>query len=460
MLPTTISRLLQAYPFTLLQGNPEQPVTGISIDTRTLQPGDVFVAFTGTRVDGHERIEEAFSKQAAAVIISRPEAQYALQNFAHFPVLLAQDTLQAVQAIARQERDSFDGPVFGITGSNGKTTSKEMLLASLSTVTQPLGTKGNFNNELGMPLTILQRSPKDGAMVLEMGMRGRGQIAELCQIARPTCGLITNIGHSHIELLGSQEAIADAKTELFAALPADGFAIVNMDDPFLKKRIHRTKAQIVDVSLHDQTCSVYANDIQLGDEETSFTFVMNGHRHSVRLLASGLHNVQNALLVLAAASACGYEIEGLIQGMATYRPTQGRLYPRKGAYGRTILDDSYNASPLSARASLDVLKITGDVKKKWAILGDMYELGNYTEEGHRTVGEYAAHLGIPVICIGQFAKIMADAIAQAGGKCEYFPSIEEALPHLPSLLPVDSVVLVKASRGMQFEKIVEHLVNG
>ncbi|MCL6445997.1 MAG: UDP-N-acetylmuramoyl-tripeptide--D-alanyl-D-alanine ligase, partial [Alicyclobacillus sp.] len=342
---------------------------------------------------------------------------------------------------------------------NGKTTTKEMLAAVFRAMGTCLYTEANLNTELGLPLTILRRTPQHRSMVLEMGMRGLGQIRELCDVAEPTAGIITNIGQSHLELLGSEANIASAKAELLEALPETGIAALNGDDPWLRQVAERCKGRVLWYG-SDAQSDAWASDIVVTDEGTDFVSHVLGNSVNVHIPTFGIHNVHNALGALLLGAAHGIALPAAAAGLTTVPSTSGRLNIVQGSNDRVVLDDCYNASPLSVKASLRVLLDLARGRNTVAILGDMYELGSYAEAGHREVGTFAAEAGVDrLIAVGEFARWIAEAAKAA--HCPYvrhYPDKDTAMRHLDTDVPHSAMVLVKASRGAALEDIVAKLV--
>ncbi|WP_067933864.1 UDP-N-acetylmuramoyl-tripeptide--D-alanyl-D-alanine ligase [Alicyclobacillus kakegawensis] len=460
MTPLSVSELAAVVEGQLISGDPHATVTGTAIDSRRVAPGDVFVAFRGEQADGHAFVRQAAQAGAAAVLVERPLAADELPQDGAPAVIMVHSSLSAVQRLAARERSLFTGPVIGVTGSNGKTTTKEMLAAVLSVSAPCLATAGNYNNELGLPLTLLSRRPEHQTIVLEMGMRGLGQIAHLCRIARPTSGVITNIGQSHLERLGSQENIAKAKAELLEALPADGCGFLLKTDAWLRRVADRCPGQVYWYGL-DPSADAWAERLTLTAHGVRFTAHVLGQTAEVELPTYGEHNVNNALGALLVGAVHGLALTDMAQGLARLAPSSGRLRILPAGNGRTVIDDCYNASPLSTRASLRVLTDIARGGPTAAILGDMYELGAYAEAGHRAVGQEAARLGIDVlVTIGPMSQWTAEA-AQAAGcpRVHPFADRDSAIARLQELLPAGCTVLVKASRGMQLEQVVQVLVS-
>lgn len=467
--PMTAEELAHILGGKLVRGASGGPLSGVSIDSRRVQPGDIFVAFTGQRVDGHHHIASAVRAGARAAVVTRPPASWESAQtppvadvddtwLGNLAVIQVDDALTAVQRLAHWERASFRGPVIGVTGSNGKTTTKDMLACVLSTMGAPLATEANLNTELGLPLTMLRRRPEHTSMVLEMGMRGLGQIAELCRIAKPNTGIITNIGLSHLELLGTQENIARAKGELLEAIPEDGVAALATGDSWLTSIAPRCPGKILWYGLQ-RDADAYATDIDVTARGIRFTAHVLGHQAPVVLPTYGRHNVINALGALVLGSVHGGKLRDMADALRDLPTSTGRLRIVEGWQGTTVIDDCYNASPLSMRASLHVLKEIAGGSPTVAILGDMYELGNYEEEGHREVGRASAEIPVhSVVTVGPRARWISEGANEAGlQNTLHFDEVEDVLSALKTIVPSGGVVLVKASRGMQLERVVDAL---
>jgi UDP-N-acetylmuramoyl-tripeptide--D-alanyl-D-alanine ligase len=444
-------------------GLKEVEIRGVSTDTRTLQAGDLFVALRGEKYDGQDFLEEAFAKGAAAALISQPPSPAAPG-----PTLLVKDTLAALGALAGAWRRRFELPLVAVTGSVGKTTTKEMLAAILSQSLKILKTPENYNNEIGVPLTLLQLGPEHQAGVIEIAMRGKGQIRYLAEMIAPAIGIITNIGISHLELLSSPAAIAQAKAEVLEVLGPEGKSVLPQESeyyPFLAEKAGRA------LTFGLQQGQVRAEEI--APEQGDIKFVLSlpksaaqpeGVRETVpvKLASPGRHNVLNALA--AAAAACWLEIptEQIAQGLARFTPVIGRLRLVQAPQGYIIIDDSYNASPDSMRAALAVLaEMAGE--RKIAVLGDMRELGPESAVYHRALGRFAGQLPLDlIVTVGEMGQQIADAAADAmsSAAIEYVPAAPDALRLLAGQLRPGDVILVKASRALGLEMIVKGLLAG
>jgi UDP-N-acetylmuramoyl-tripeptide--D-alanyl-D-alanine ligase len=432
--------------------DPNTLIQGVSIDTRTLQPGDLFVALAGNTVDGHDCVPEAEAKGACGVLVERP-VKTAL------PVLQVSDAQKALGILAAAWRKQFSLPVIGLTGSVGKTTAKEMLVHLLSQAYSVLYSIGNQNNEIGVPLTLLRLSKAHQIAVIEMGARQGGDIAYLADLAKPTVGLITNIGVAHIEIFGGVDRIAAAKTELFAALPADGTAIVAMDDPCLApwanrlKRSHSVQVRIKtqgDADIKAEACVPFP-------VFTQFTLVTKQGKYPIQLNIPGEHNIDNALLAAGAAHAAGISWDLIQQGLNSFQPqVKGRLTVKKGRMGATIIDDTYNSNPVSMRAALNVLaRYPGE---RIVVMGDMLELGNTAIQQHQSIGQHAHALGLTQF-VG-FGPLTAEAVAAFGPTGKHVETVTQLLEALETLLikyQNKAVILVKGSRVMKMERVVTAL---
>ena len=458
----TLSDVKQALDYGVGPGGDRIVFSGVSTDTRTLQPGDLFVALRNREVDGHQFIPQALRAGAAGLIVSEPVVA-SLDT----PVLRVPDTEVAYGLLARFWRDKFDIPVIGVTGSVGKTTVKEMLAAALSPLGLILKTPASQNNETGVPKTLLELTPEHKAAVIEMGMRGTGQIAYLCGIARPTIGVITVIADNHLELLGSRDAIADAKGELLEALPADGLAVLNTDDAYFARLRAKTTARVVTYGMGvppapnnggvgegraDFTLSSppsYSNSpIIGGGGDSGWRFTVRGV--SVQINTLSRHDVNNALAALSVAEALGVRLDDAAQALRSYVPPPMRMQVVKMPSGVTILNDAYNAAPASVANALETLTAYAG-GRKIAFLGDMRELGERAEEAHRELGKATAGLDA-LYTVGGLA-------AQIPGAAQRFADSDQAARFAREAFSPQSgdVILLKGSRAMAMERIVEAL---
>jgi UDP-N-acetylmuramoyl-tripeptide--D-alanyl-D-alanine ligase len=445
----TVSQVLEATGGTLAGAAHRSAFSGVSTDTRTIKRGNLFVAIKGENFDGHDFLLRAVENGAAGVVISSREAYVPEKTTA----VLVADTVAALQDLAHYHRCRFTLPVIGITGSNGKTTTKDMTAAVLSGRLRVLKTQANYNNEIGLPQTLLGLTADHQAAVVEMGMRARGEIARLAAVAAPTIAVITNVGETHIEILGSVENIAAAKSELIEAIPADGLVILNADIPLVKAMQANTAARAVFYGL-GPAAAVIAENIATGDRDTTFDCLHPGGAFAVTIPAVGKHNIYNALAAIAVGLELGLTPDEIRAGIATFQASAMRLAIEKiGPY--TIINDAYNASPLSMQAAIDTLGMVARGRKV-AVLGDMLELGDLAAAAHAKVGEQLADSGVQVVVtVGEQARHIA-AAALAGGVKVAVPCAghDEAAEALRKLLRPGDTVLVKGSRGMKMEKML------
>lgn len=465
MLTLEIASFADAVAGTLAGGPTDGVVTGVVTDSRDARPGVAFFALTGERTDGHEHIRDAVARGARVVVARRDEPQVrmdALDERYGATLVIVDDVLAALQRLAAYHRSRLDGVVVGITGSTGKTTTKDFVRAVLSTALRTEATTGNRNNELGVPLTLLGARPDVEALVVEMGMRGAGQIRELCEIARPSIAAITNIGLTHVEVLGSEQAIADAKAELIECVAPEGEVFLNADDEWSRKVAERSAAHVTWFGL-GADAEVTARDIVIEPSGApSFTLVAPGVERRVALAVLGKHNVYNALCAAAIGLYLGISADRVAEGLANATMTGMRMEVIETAAGVVVLNDAYNANPTSMRAALHTLAEMSAEGRRIAVLGDMAELGSLTDLAHFRLGEEVAALGLDaLVSVGSRARRIAEGAlaermpAETVRPCE---TAEEAGEVLDDLLACGDVVLVKASRCMGLESVVEGIV--
>ena len=453
----TIAEIAQALNYPYLQ-NGDGIVTGVSIDSRAVNKGDLFVALAGEQTDGHNYLAQALEQGAAGVVISREDAiaEYGLQNY-----ILAEDGAVFLQTLAHLLRQNTDIPVIGVTGSTGKTSTKDFLAAVLTSLGDVVVTKGNHNNELGMPLTICRLEEDTKAMVVEMGMRGLGQIDFLCNIAQPKYGLITNIGKTHCELLGSQENIAQAKCELLAHIPSDGVIALNSSDrALIAPWLDTCKGRIVwyDSTGRDKNAEYRAENIIQHPEGITYELHAGDHSEKIHLAVHGVHNVSNSMAAIAIAREVGVDWKSIVSALAQAKLTGMRLDITKNADGVTVINDAYNANPDSMKSAISVL-MNQEGSRKIAVLGDMYELGKYEEQSHREVGNEAAVQHVDyLIAVGQLGALIGESAQMAGCRVDFAKDNAEASSLLRQYIKTGDAVLVKGSRGMKMEQIVQSLM--
>ena len=439
----------------LISGTKGGDFPKVVIDSRQVGPEDLFVALPGERTDGHLFVEQAVQRGAGGILLS----QKPQEDLGETLVFQSDDCLATLGQLARVYRRRLDPIVVGVTGSCGKTTTKDFLGSILRVKTQVLTTEGNFNNELGLPLTLLSLERDHKFAVVEMGMRGVGQIRSLCEIAQPQLGIVTNIGESHLELLGSRENIARAKGELIEALPSSGIAVLNGDDDYCRQlaRLHSGKTLFFGLSPeHDLWAdSIVGSSFRLhwGEESVVAT-----------LPTRGRHNILNALAAATAALALGYSPSEIAEGLATAQISDLRLALEKSPDGWLVLNDSYNASPTSTVAALDVLEELAQEQKRRpvAVLADMLELGEGTKELHRQVGAKASSVSL-LVTVGELGEEIAQGALSAGMAPESvhaFATLAEAQNFLLANLKGEDLVLVKGSRSMAMDRIAMALIGG
>ncbi len=437
----------------VLRGERTRPVTGIAIDSRTIQPGQVFFAIPGERTDGHCYVRMCAERGAAGAVVSRvvdaPE---------DFPLVYVADTVWALGCFARWYRGMFDIPVVGITGSAGKTTTKEMTATALKSHHCVLKSPQNLNTEIGLPLAVAQLEPQHTVAVLEMAMRGRGQIDWLATIARPTIAVITNIGWAHLGLLGSRDNIALAKSEILHRLPPDGVAILNADDDYYEFCRRQSPCRVVSFGCH-RSATVRALKVRLNEDGTAQCVVRYGReRAPLRVPVPGLHHLSNALAALAVAVVLGVPLAEAAESLQQMEAVDKRMVVYRTPKQVTVLDDSYNANPASVRAALHTLEQLANGSRRVVVLGDMLELGEQAPQLHREVGREIARTGAQMlIAVGDMAHEVTQGASEEGNPpvCLVYPNSHAAAEEVHRWLKPGDVVLVKGSRGLQMEVVVK-----
>jgi UDP-N-acetylmuramoyl-tripeptide--D-alanyl-D-alanine ligase len=424
-----------------------------STDSRKIAGGELFFALCGEKFDAHKFVPDVIAAGALCAVVSKPQAE-------NIPHILVNDTRAALGAFASGYYARFSSLTVGVTGSVGKTTTKEFIAAVLAEKYETAKTAGNFNNEIGLPMTLLAFEAPKNALVAEMGMSARGEISRLTRIARPDIAVITNIGSSHLESLGTRENIALAKLEIAEGLPENGLLIVNGDEPLLKNAKNTFKNTRF-VSLIDKNCDYYAYNIKEEKDFIAFEYSVCGESAgAVKAPAAGRHNVYNALCAIAVGDAAGLDREEIRKGLLSFRGAAMRAEAKKRD-GFTVVEDCYNASPESMRASIDVLcgGAYGEGRKV-AFLGEMRELGKDSAKMHREVGKYAAERGVDILfTFGENAEEIALGAEAAGmGKEKIFriadaENAEAAAKKLKEIIKKDDIILFKASRALKLERI-------
>jgi len=428
---------------------------GVSIDTRSLKAGELFVAIPGARVDGHDFVGAAAAAGACAALVERPVD-------VTLPQILVQDARLALGRIGNAWRKALPVTVVGVTGSNGKTTAKEMVSAILGVHAPVLKTVGNLNNDLGVPLTLARLRPQHRYAVIEMGANHPGEIAYVAGLAAPQVALITNAGDAHLEGFGSRDGVARAKGEMIGALPADGVAVLNADDAYIGFwRGLAGERKVISFGFHE-TADVrgLTETVRVSHEadgfHTLFDSVIGGVRRQLALRLAGRHNVANALAAAAVATALGLPSEQIAAGLAQIEPVPGRMQPELAGNGALFINDTYNANPSSFSAALDVLlQLPGE---PWIVLGAFGELGENSAALHAGLGEEARRAGVArLFATGPHAE---QAVAAFGSHGRYFSEQSDLIRHLQETLDPKAVVLVKGSRAQRMERVIEAFCRG
>lgn len=452
----TVGEIAKAVSGELVQGDSGKVFDGVSTDTRQIAEGDLFIALSGEKFDAHDFIDSAISGGAGGLIVSRRVDTGSWQG----PVIVVSDTLTALQQLAHYNRTHFKGLVVGVTGSNGKTSTKDMIFAVLEQKFRTLKTQGNFNNHIGLPLTLLKLNNGYGAAVLEMGMRGLGEINLLASITKPDGAVITNIGETHIERLGSVSNIAKAKGEILDHIEPSGFAVLNGDDNNVRGQAGRCRGKVIYYGTGG-SLPILAGDISTSDGKSNeFTLTTPGGTIEINLPVPGKHNVLNAMAAAGVGLEAGLSLAEIKNGLERAVLTGMRLEITEGRKA-TIIDDTYNANPASVKAALQILADVGKGRRKVAILGDMYELGQRAAEGHREVGAEAAAIKVDIlIAVGKLASdiaLGATFTEEPPAEIISLNTNSEVKKYLHKIVRPGDVVLVKGSRGMKLEEIVQEL---
>ena len=451
MTPCTAREICAAVGGTLLQDS-GAPVTGVTTDSRAVQPGQLFIPLVGERFDGHAYISKALDGGAAGCLTAR-ETETLLPGKLYIQVA---DTRLALKALASWYRDKFDLPVVQVTGSAGKTTTKEMIASVLSQRYNTLRTEGNFNNDIGAPLTLLRLMPEHQAAVIETGMNHFGEIRYLGEMVRPDIAVITNVGDAHIENLGNtRQGILRAKCEIFENLTPEGIAVLNGDDELLNTV---TLPQTILRCGVGDGCGVRVTDIDdRGLEGVACTVTIEGEHYRLTTSAPGRYMIYPMAMAAAIGRRLGLTREEIAAGVAAYTTVGSRMHLIRLPGERLVIDDCYNANPQSMAEGLRMLAAS-PAQHRVAVLGDMGELGDLTEQAHYNMGALASMLGIDfVVAIGEKAAKIADGTAQSGGEVLHFATKEEAIGTLKQELRPNTAMLVKASHAMHFGALVEAL---
>ncbi|WP_262140149.1 UDP-N-acetylmuramoyl-tripeptide--D-alanyl-D-alanine ligase [Pseudomonas sp. Marseille-Q5117] len=421
---------------------------GVSIDSRAIQPGQLFIALTGPRFDGHDYLNDVAGKGAVAALVEREVADSAL------PQLLVKDTRQALGQLGALNRAAFTQPVAAVTGSSGKTTVKEMLASILRTRGPVLATRGNLNNDLGVPLTLIELAPEHTSAVIELGASRLGEIAYTVGLTKPHVAILNNAGTAHVGEFGGPEKIVEAKGEIIEGLAADGIAVLNLDDKAFA--IWKTRAagrQVLTFALSNSEANFHASDLAT-DARGCPAFNLHTPEGSerVQLNLLGTHNVANALAAAAAAHAVGVSLFGIATGLGAVQPVKGRTVTQLAKNGMRVIDDTYNANPTSMCAAVDIL--AGFSGRTVLVLGDIGELGDWAEQGHRDVGEYARGKVSALYAVG---PNMVHAVNAFGEQAQHFGTQAELIQALAAEQDTNTTILIKGSRSAAMENIVAAL---
>ncbi|PEI94180.1 UDP-N-acetylmuramoyl-tripeptide--D-alanyl-D-alanine ligase [Bacillus pseudomycoides] len=433
-----------------------ETVQGVSIDTRKITTGNLYIPIQGDRFDGHSFVEKAIENGAVATLWKKN-----VQNPpVNIPVIFVEDTLEALQTLAKSYRDQLDVKVIGVTGSNGKTSTKDIVTSLLATKFKVQKTEGNFNNHIGLPLTILSLEENTEMAVLEMGMSGRGEIEFLSKLARPNAAIITNIGEAHLMDLGSRDAIAEAKLEIVTGLQDGGVFVYNGDEPLLTNRVPSMNLAAETITFGDARANnYYPTSVTL--QATGTYFKMNQDENAAFYLpVLGKHNVYNTLASMAIAKYFGVTWEEMKQGLVTLQMTGMRMEIVKTENGLTIINDAYNASPTAMEAAFHLMNGLDGFSKKIVVLGDMLELGNQEVQFHYEVGKLIDPARISyVFTYGRLGAQIAEGakINFPNERVKAYDNKEELVKNLQAVVDVKDVVLVKASRGMKLEEVITML---
>jgi UDP-N-acetylmuramoyl-tripeptide--D-alanyl-D-alanine ligase len=439
----------------LVAGDLGVPVTGVSIDSRTLGIGEAFFAIRGPNRDGHGYLRDAAARGAACLVVHNLPDDLPPS----VPTILVDDTTRALGRLAAYHRARFTGPVAAVTGSNGKTTTKEMMAAVLAALGPVLKPEGSFNNQWGLPLTLLRLGPEHRALALELGANTPGEIEALAAISRPTVGVVTVVQGAHTEAFRSLDGVAAEKSALVRAIPKDGVVVLNADDPRVLAMREQSRARVIYYSVRPGADVHAVGPAEDGRDGLRFTLAVGAATRPVRLAFAGRHNVTNALAAAGVGLALGLSLEQIAHGLETARPAKGRCVWRRAGH-LLILDDTYNANPGSVSAALDTLAAGSAARRRMVVLGDMLELGEVSETAHREMGRAVAASGASeFLGLGRWAQVAVEGARQAGlAESHHLTTFEDTVALLLKRLAPGDAVLVKGSRGMRMERVVDALV--
>lgn len=452
----TVRQIVQACAGVSINCNEEQMVSDIVTDSRKITTDSVFIALRGTNFDGHNFVNQVMSSGAVCCVVDKK-----FENTDNLPIIVVEDTLGALRDIAAFYRSQFSIPSVAITGSVGKTSTKDMVASVLARKYKTLKTDGNFNNEIGLPLTAFRLSTDDEIAVFEMGMSAFGEISRLTRIATPETAIITNIGFSHIENLKSQENILKAKLEILEGLKIEGTVILNGDDPFLKELNGKLAYETLYYGIEDTTCDITAFNIKKFSDSSEFEFKIEGKTYKALINTPGEHHIYNALAAILTGLRYDISIEEIIAGIADFAPGGMRQNIKK-LNNYVLIEDCYNASPTSMKSGMEVLSVTmplfnNEEYRRVAVLGNMLELGDYAQMAHYSIGEMASDFELDcLVAVGENANDIAKGAIDKGFKSSeiyVFYDTNTAREHIKEIIKPNDIILLKGSRGMRLEEI-------
>ncbi len=454
----SLKQLAEAANGNLKNCHAEVAISDIVTDSRKICDGAVFIALKGEKFDGHNFVAQSYELGAVCCVVNK-----GFENPKGFPVIEVEDSYAALRSIAAYYRRLFSIPSVAITGSVGKTSTKDMIAGVLNERYRTLKTEGNFNNEIGLPLTAFRIDNDTEIAVFEMGMSAFGEISRLSHIAMPETAVLTNIGYSHIEHLGSRENILKAKLEILDGVSAGGTVILNGDDEFLKNAVDNIPFECLMYGIENPNCDITATNIKKMPEYTEFNVMVDGTDYTFRINVPGLHHVYNALAAILTGFLYNMTMEEIIRGVAAFKPT-GMRQDVAILESMVIIKDCYNASPTSMKSGLEVLSVTKPKTKdassrRVAVLGDMLELGDYVEEAHRSVGGLCCEYGVDcLIAVGANSKSVVEGAIDNGfnsSELYMFYDNNTTKEHIMEILKPNDVVLFKGSRGMRLEELAD-----
>lgn len=450
----SVQDIVRATQGALVMGDLAIPVTGVSIDSRTLGVGEAYFAIHGHRLDGHQFLDDAASRGASCLVVHTVPDRLP----AGAPLVLVEDTTKALGRFGAWHRARFDIPVVAITGSNGKTTTKEFVAGVLGTRYRTLKPEGSFNNQWGVPLTLLRLTSEHEALVVELGTNQKGEIAALAALAKPTVGVVTIVAEHHTEFLGSLDGVRDEKAALMRAVGPEGHVVLNADDARVAGMARATPATVITYGRAAGARVTVAGDVRDDGEGLRFTLAIDGEPADVVLAFAGRHNLTNALAAAGAGVALGLPIADIARGLGDARPAKGRCVWRHAGDIR-ILDDTYNANAVAVHAALETAAAARGEGRLVVVLGDMLELGDLTDPLHREVGAAVAAAGAAeFIGMGKTMAFAVDAARAAGlAEAQHTTTFEDTVAHLLKRVAPGDVVLIKGSRGMRMERVVDAL---